>query len=80
MRAWIHGVRSSAFSFCCRLWSLLLLRPSVPPHAQREAVISGTVVARATGQPIVGATVTVEGSAASRRTASVVSSCVSRVR
>ncbi len=56
----IHGVRSS-----CLLVLLLLAIVAVAERAaaaQREAVISGTVVARATGRPIVDATVTVEGS------------------
>ena len=64
MGAWIHGVRSSCLLVLLPLVIIAVASPERAAAAQREAVISGTVVARATGQPIVDATVTVEGSTA----------------
>jgi len=61
MGPWIHAARSSCLLVFLPL-VVIAASPGRAAAAQPEAVISGTVVARATGQPIVDATVTVEGS------------------
>ena len=62
MGPWIRAVRSSCLLMFLPLVVMAVASPGRAAAAQPEAVISGTVVARATGQPIVDATVTVEGS------------------
>ncbi len=64
MGTWIHSVRSICLLVLLPLVAIAVASPERAAAAQREAVIGGTVVARATGQPIADATVTVEGSAA----------------
>ena len=67
MRAWIRGVPRG----CLAVLLLLVVIAAFPKRtgaAQGQVVLTGSVVARATGQPIVDATVIVEGSGNAVRT------------
>jgi len=67
MRAWIRGVRRG----CLAVLLLLVFVAAFPKRAgaaQGQVVLIGSVVARATGQPIVDGTVIVEGSGNAART------------
>ena len=67
MRAWIRRVPRRCL-FVLLLFVFIAAFPKRAGAAQGQAALTGSVVARPTGQPIVGATVTVEGSSATATT------------
>ena len=67
MRAWIRGVPRGCLAVLLPLVFIAAF-PKRTVAAQGQAALTGFVVSRATGQPIVDATVTVEGSSAATTT------------